>query len=344
MYKLFVTLLVAVASAVSASAPVTNISLRHEGGYTVAVIQGTGEMQYSHQTEVAKDGRPYRVIVDVLGATHQLGTKEFTTLPNCVVSGIRTSQYAVKPEQVVRVVFDMRQETMYQLVSRMGELEVRFPDKSSADFAAWNTSDHVTAATPGSEYARGFTAPQPQQKSLAETATPAKNAEQANQIINQDRLASLQPATATPSVTSPAPKPEAIPPVAPTTSPAESKPQAAAKELAMTTPGATEPAPPKTTTGPTPVTSGRHFTDSQQWVDPGVAPKATTVVPQPQVTTPPAASTPLLAVSEPTVVPEPASKAPASTETATPVENQPESTEEVTPTESLSPDLAEVDE
>jgi len=182
--------IVILAAGQSFAAKVSNVELSWQDGFTVARVDVQGTVRFSHQSEVAKDGRPFRVIVDVLSATHHLGRKTFADLPPCPVTGIRSSQYAVQPEKVVRLVFDMSHETVYRIQSDEKSVSIFFPDQSGATFAAWSSTAVVAGSTAASA-----------QPKLAATATPPalsrtepsrKSAGELNKSITGDRLASLQ--------------------------------------------------------------------------------------------------------------------------------------------------------
>jgi hypothetical protein len=165
---------------------VTNVSLRYQDGQTVARIEVDGSVRFTHQTEEAKDGKPFRVIVDILAATHHLPAKDFLSVPNCPVQHIRTSQFAVKPEQVVRVVFDMEDQTVYRVESDNKSINVFFPDKQNRKFAGWSASTTVTAPQfdqPSSASETPAVAVKPSQ--------PEKTATEINQAIDEDRQFSL---------------------------------------------------------------------------------------------------------------------------------------------------------
>lgn len=180
-------------SLAAATSQVNNITLSHQNGYTQARIDVDGTVRFSHQTEVAKDGKPFRVIVDILKATHHLGAKKFMSLPKCAVSAIRTSQYAVKPEAVVRVVFDMTREASYRVESDQQSVTVIFPDKGGHKFAAWSSSAVVATMSKNTSKpvmaAKDATAPTP--KSSPSVAPRRKTPAEVNSAIDKDRLASL---------------------------------------------------------------------------------------------------------------------------------------------------------
>lgn len=180
-------------SLAAATSQVNNITLSHQNGYTQARIDVDGTVRFSHQTEMAKDGKPFRVIVDILKATHHLGAKKFMSLPKCAVSAIRTSQYAVKPEAVVRVVFDMTQEASYRVESDQQSVTVVFPDKGGHKFAAWSSSAVVATMSKSASKpvmaSKDATAPTP--KSSPPVAPRRKTPAEVNSAIDKDRLASL---------------------------------------------------------------------------------------------------------------------------------------------------------
>ena len=70
---------------------VTNVALSSSNGTTVATINinhinEADPIRFSHQIEEAKDGKPFRVIVDILTARHRLGANKFLSLPDCPMS------------------------------------------------------------------------------------------------------------------------------------------------------------------------------------------------------------------------------------------------------------------
>jgi hypothetical protein len=150
-----------------------------------------------HQLEPPKGDKPNRVIVDILAAEHHLGKKNFVSLPDCPISGIRTSQYAVTPEKIVRLVFDMKSAPLYQVNAGAGWVEVFFTDKNAKAFTPWSSTKYIASV-------------HPEQKAVKPAApksapTPVSSAAKANKAAQDDHLASLsQPASTTPA---PAPKP-----------------------------------------------------------------------------------------------------------------------------------------
>lgn len=175
---------------------VTNVEVSYQDGATVARIDVKGPIRFTHETEVPKSGRPHRVIIDILAAAHELGAKEFLQLPPCVITGVRTSQYAVTPEKVVRVVFDLTGAPLYRIDSNDRAITVLFDHKGVKSFKTWSSSAVVAAVkltgTP------------------TKTPTPKKTTRLAkqNQAIESDRLASLasKPTEPKPSLVTEKPK------------------------------------------------------------------------------------------------------------------------------------------
>ena len=165
---------------------VTNVEISYQDGFTVARIDVQGPVRFTHQTEVPKDGRPDRVIVDLLSATHELGAKEFLELPPCVITGIRSSQYAVSPEKIARVVFDLSTTPVYRIESDDRSVTVYFNEKESKNFVTWSTS-----SVSGKKEIRqpAVLALQPATEPVPEVKT--KSLQARNNAIEQDRMESL---------------------------------------------------------------------------------------------------------------------------------------------------------
>jgi Tfp pilus assembly protein PilP len=204
-------------------AKVTNIRLSYENGAAVARVDVDGTIRFAHQTEVPKDGKPDRMILDVLGATNDLSVKEFTGLPSCTVERIRTSQYSVRPEKIARIVFDMTRAPIYSVTQEGSAIKVVFTDASAKPFLAWTAFPEAGSVKPPApvktESPAAKVAP-----SIASAPTPSTPAQQ-NKAAEQDRQNSLAANTpSAPVVTAPQTSP-AKPPVEPKPTVA-SKPEA----------------------------------------------------------------------------------------------------------------------
>lgn len=200
---LFVVAL-SVVAATSFASKVTNIELSYQNGETVARIDVSGPIRYTHQTVVPRDGKPDRVIVDILSATHELGGRVFEHVPPCPVTAVRTSQFSVKPEAVVRIVFDLKLTPVYQVETKDQAVYVHFTDKSVTAFPTWSTAQSVRKST-------SIQASRPQSRPTASESKLTLPA-QKNEIAEKDRVESLAVTPKSePAVTANAPSTTIIP-------------------------------------------------------------------------------------------------------------------------------------
>ncbi len=170
-----IVLIAFLAAAPALASQVTNVELSYREATTVATIYVDGPIRFTHEAVEAKDGKPFRVLVDVLSATHHLDAKDYTDLPPCIVGDIRTSQYSVKPEKVVRLVFDMSRETIYRVDSDDKSIRLFFADKSAQKFTRWSAASAFAV--------------QPASKSSAKSVAGI------NKSIEKDRQLSLKGST-----------------------------------------------------------------------------------------------------------------------------------------------------
>jgi len=178
------------------SSKVTSIELDHIQGFTVANIKVDGSVRFTHQTEIAKDGRPFRIIVDILSATHNLSAKTFENLPDCRITGIRTSQFSVKPEKIVRIVLDMKGESTYRIESRNNSVFLFVHDKDSKSFATWSSDSYkepAPAKKPAVAAMPSSTKDEPDNSSYAKIAS-------INKALDDDRKSSLESTTSKPFI------------------------------------------------------------------------------------------------------------------------------------------------
>ena len=179
-----------VTSSLSA-ATVNNVELSYEQGYTVAKIYVDGAVRFTHQSEIAKDGKPYRIIVDVLSAEHGLGGKVFSEVPACAIKGIRSSQFSVTPEKVCRIVFDMVGETIYRTEQQADAVVLYISDGFSQPFTNWSSKSWV-ASTHAPEHDEPATAVAPAVAVTETESAPTTSTSGMNAAITNDHLASLQ--------------------------------------------------------------------------------------------------------------------------------------------------------
>jgi len=148
-------LLAVLAGAVlAAPTSITSLGLTHDGNFTVLTVTGNGPVRVAHQSVEAKEGKPYRIVVDCLAARHGLPRMEFSRLPKSVITALRTSQYAVKPEEVVRIVIDLAGEAVYRVETQGMTTKVYVSDPATQSITQW-----VSTGTEGATEQARPTAP-----------------------------------------------------------------------------------------------------------------------------------------------------------------------------------------
>lgn len=157
---LALTLVAGAATMTAASTAITQIDLSRDGSFTVLVIHGSGPLRYAHQSVEATDGKPFRVVIDCLAARHNLPWFNFTNLPPSIVTAIRTSQYSVTPEEVVRVVLDLAQESVYRVETAGDDIKVYVSDEKTAPFPVWTSGTVKTPLPEEPESAAAKTSPE----------------------------------------------------------------------------------------------------------------------------------------------------------------------------------------
>lgn len=146
LYIIFALILLASAGW-AAEVEVSRISLEKIGDETVCKIYADGPFQYTHEIPEQLPGKPYRVLVDIFPAVHNLNGKEFVNLPPAVVTSIRSSQYAVSPEKIVRIVFDLKETVPYRIEKNGNQIWIYLPDKESAPFPQWASWQQTPTTT-----------------------------------------------------------------------------------------------------------------------------------------------------------------------------------------------------
>ncbi len=122
---------------------VSNLELIYaDGGVRLRVH--TGSMtEFTHQIEPPKNGRPYRIILDCLNAHHNLGANSFRSLPSSVIQRIRTSQFAVKPQPITRIVLDLGKEAFYRVEQNPEYIDLFVTDRKAKRFNSWSSASWV---------------------------------------------------------------------------------------------------------------------------------------------------------------------------------------------------------
>jgi hypothetical protein len=139
-HKLFIIgLILTVSSFAQADVYVDELQLGYQNGEVVFKIHANGTFQYTHETAEAKDGKPFRVLIDIFPAIHNLDRKNFKNIPVSIISSIRTSQYSVKPTKTVRMVLDLKQTSVYRIDKKDQWVYVYIPDKNISTFTDWSS-------------------------------------------------------------------------------------------------------------------------------------------------------------------------------------------------------------
>ncbi len=147
LYKtwLTLTLLLFAVTGVTAQNQIIGIEMKHVDDNTLVSIHGSGPVRIAHQSVEAKEGKPFRIVIDCLDAQHALPQFDYQKLPKSLITSIRTSQYSVKPEEVVRVVMDLADESVYRIETADNVANVYVNDPSTTAFESWKS---FAAATP----------------------------------------------------------------------------------------------------------------------------------------------------------------------------------------------------
>ena len=102
-------------------AKVSAIRVEKTASATTYVIEQTGSVDF--QEFVLSN--PNRLVVDLMGAHHELGQTSYEG-DGRLVRGVRTSQFRSDPDEVTRVVFDLAEGAEFQVEKKENALEVRF--------------------------------------------------------------------------------------------------------------------------------------------------------------------------------------------------------------------------
>jgi hypothetical protein len=136
----FFAIFTTTASPARGSCRIKNISLKKEGKFTEVSVYADKHFEFSHFTEEAKGGKPYRVVIDCQDAIFDLPRNNYKVeLPPGSITAIRTSQYQVDPERIVRVVLDLKGPLVYKLTNPETENEasIAILTTQDPDFSMW---------------------------------------------------------------------------------------------------------------------------------------------------------------------------------------------------------------
>ena len=166
--KLMTVVALACALALSATAnaatPVKNVMLAKSGDFTEVTVPVPSHQLCEHFTEPATAERPFRIVLNICNAEHAMPQQNFSSLPACMVQKIRTSQYSTTPDQVVRVVLDLKSSATYTVRTEENRLVIAIADPCPP-FAAWE-------ACPAPVMAKADARPRQTTTTVAQTAKP----------------------------------------------------------------------------------------------------------------------------------------------------------------------------
>jgi len=129
-----------------AECKISNLSLKKDSVFTTLTIYADAPFEYEHFTLEPKEGKPYRVVVDIADANHNLPRNSFLDIPSKTITGIRTSQYKTEPN-VVRIVLDLKEPIVYKTEKeKENELNLVVSTPQDSDFSFW-----IAVKVPSSE-------------------------------------------------------------------------------------------------------------------------------------------------------------------------------------------------
>ena len=119
---------------------IDNISLMKVGDYTQVSVCGDKPFELTHFIEEAKNGKPYRLVMDCHNMVFDLPQHKFREgLPPGIIHAIRTSQYQVTPEKIVRVVLDLKGTVVYKVkeTGKENQATITILTTREPDFKQW---------------------------------------------------------------------------------------------------------------------------------------------------------------------------------------------------------------
>ncbi len=114
-----------------ADAPVKGVSIAPAAERTEIVVSVEGELEYRH---FSMDG-PNRLVLDLMGARHELPRRDFLGIDRGGIRAVRTSQYS---DEIVRVVVELNQELGYEVQEGDGFIRL-LVDNPVGSFEPWST-------------------------------------------------------------------------------------------------------------------------------------------------------------------------------------------------------------
>jgi len=130
-------LMLAVPAVLSAAVTVDNISLKKQGEFTDLTVYVSDATDFDHSIVEPGAGKPYRIVLDIKNARHMLPHYNFNDLPSQTITSIRTSQYSINPEKVVRVVIDVKGHVTYKVNESKSTITLVMATPNDAEFPFW---------------------------------------------------------------------------------------------------------------------------------------------------------------------------------------------------------------
>ncbi len=157
-----------------ASVSVENISLKRQGDFTELTVYGSEGMKYEHQIVEPGAGKPYRIVLDLKDAEHDLPHYNFNDLPGQSITSIRTSQFSVKPDKIVRIVLDVRGKITYKVREDESSITLMLSTPDDEHYPFWcaqplSEAEKIQLALSGSTEAAETESDQAQEGPVSET-------------------------------------------------------------------------------------------------------------------------------------------------------------------------------
>lgn len=183
---------------------VSDISLEKKGDSTMVTIMANNPFQFNSSSVPAKEGRPFRILIDCKDALHNLAKYDFRDLPSGIVTSIRTSQYQTDPNRVVRIVLDVAKTVNYYVHTADNSLVITMVSMGEPDFERWSASGVATPVTTSVEK----TEPTSPEQTTVSTSLETTVSQEPTETTTTEEATSSTETTATPEQTVASTEPE----------------------------------------------------------------------------------------------------------------------------------------
>lgn len=190
------------------STKINNLTLEKEGEFIKVIVYGDKPFTLQHSTEIAKEGKPPRVILDCLDAEFSLPEHTFAKLPVKFIIGIRSSQYQATPEKIVRIVFDVKSSATYKVVENgeNGKAVIAILSPQETDFPIWSAKGTEETTLAKVEQKPKQKEAQEEKPKKVESKELVSSAE-VNKVKSESKVAKEQPQPKPAVVSAPVEKP-----------------------------------------------------------------------------------------------------------------------------------------